>query len=348
MAALPDFTTPPTVTAIYGAYVQNAWAGESWRISMSDMGQECDRRIWSKLRWLHEPEVFDGLKLRLFKTGHAAEARLLEDLGVAGINVEAKDPSTGRQWEVILAGGHLRGKVDAKGTGFPEAPVAEHVVECKSMSAKAFNRATSGPMKTAKPEHYVTVQLYMHGLGLQRAAYLVENREDSSLHMERVNYDHDFALRAESRAERIVKAAKPPQRLHDDPEAKGAWVCRSCPALGVCHKGDWSRRTCRSCIHAEAQLDGVGTWTCARFDRVLSIDDQKAGCGAHLYIPALVDGTVTRKNAREEWIEYRLSDGTIWRDEAAPPTVPDAVAEPTPEETRAAIAQAVEGDEVAF
>jgi len=347
MAPLAKREVAHTVEAIYAALVENNQPWDGIRISMSDMGQECDRRIWSKFRWVHDPEVFDGEKLRMFEAGKRAERRMLEDLGVAGINVDARDPRTGQQHAVLLAGGHLKGKIDGKGKGFPEAPVALHVVECKSMNAKAFAAVRKGPIKDTKPEHYVIVQLYMHGFGLQRTAYLVENRDDCTLHMERIPADPVFAMNTVARAERIVTSDKPPRRLHENPDAKGAWQCRSCPAAGNCHFGEWARRNCRTCIHATAVLDDLGTWRCERYERELSIDEQRAGCGAHLYLPGLVPGEQVNANRREEWIEYRLRDGSVWRDEAMPPT---EAAEPAPteDERREAIRAAVEDDEVRF
>jgi hypothetical protein len=44
----------------------------------------------------------------------------------------------------------------------------------------------------------------------------------------------------------------------------------------------------------------------------LSRRDQEAGCAAHLYIPDLVPGE--QVDAGEDWVGYRLADGTTWRD----------------------------------
>ena len=47
---------------------------------------------------------------------------------------------------------------------------------------------------------------------------------------------------------------------------------------------------------------------CARMSR----RDQEAGCAAHLYIPDLVRGE--QLDAGEDWVSYRLPDGSEWRD----------------------------------
>ena len=50
----------------------------------------------------------------------------------------------------------------------------------------------------------------------------------------------------------------------------------------------------------------------ARHQAALSRRDQDAGCAAHLYIPDLVPGE--QVDAGEDWVGYRLADGTAWRD----------------------------------
>jgi hypothetical protein len=55
-----------------------------------------------------------------------------------------------------------------------------------------------------------------------------------------------------------------------------------------------------------------GAWHCARHDVPLTRQAQEQGCAAHLYIPALVHGE--QVDAGEDWVSYRLPDGTEWRD----------------------------------
>ena len=43
--------------------------------------------------------------------------------------------------------------------------------------------------------------------------------------------------------------------------------------------------------------------------------EQEAGCAAHLYIPDLVPGE--QVDAGEDWVSYRLPDGSAWRDGVA-------------------------------
>lgn len=334
-----------TVGAILRAYEARRWSGDALRLSPSDMGQECSRKIWSKHRWVHPPEVFDGAKLRLFEAGKAFERRIIAELRDAGVTVDDLDPATGKPFEVKLLGGHMRGKIEGFATGIVEAPKARHVLEAKSLNNKAFTAFLKSGVAIAKPDHEIQVQLYLHGFGVERGYYIAENRDTTELHAERVRYDLERATRIVARAEHILTAREPPMRQHDDPEAKAAWLCRSCPAIGNCHRGEWAPRNCRTCIHATPKLDGDMRWWCERHHVDLSVATQKVGCAAHLFIPGLVPGEPLRSNMAEEWVEYRLRNGAIWRDQSE---LIGEVQPPTAEETRAAIAEAVEGDEVVF
>ena len=69
-------------------------------------------------------------------------------------------------------------------------------------------------------------------------------------------------------------------------------------------------RHCRSCLHSTPVTDGA--WHCARHTCLLSLDDQRRGCAAHLLIPDLVHGE--QFDAGEDWVSYRMPDGAEWRD----------------------------------
>jgi len=72
-------------------------------------------------------------------------------------------------------------------------------------------------------------------------------------------------------------------------------------------------RHCRSCLHASPIADG--TWHCARHNLSLTRREQEAGCVAHLFIPDFIAGE--QEDAGEDWVSYRLRDGTEWRDGVA-------------------------------
>ena len=63
---------------------------------------------------------------------------------------------------------------------------------------------------------------------------------------------------------------------------------------------------------------GDAAWSCARWNKPLSLAEQKAGCPAHLFVPTLVPGEVVDANDEEEWVLYTLHDGREWRDGVKP------------------------------
>jgi hypothetical protein len=303
---------PATISATQRAIQSALETGhddwESVGISAGDIGMECDRALWLAFRRASVPETIDWRKRRIFERGNIEEERLLDLLRLVGCEV------WGEQDRVRAAGGHLRGKIDGRALGIKEAPATEHIVECKSAKQEVFRRVKKDGVQKGMPSHYATMQFYMHGHGVDRAFYMMSNKNDEDLHLERVRYDAEFSIRAVARVERIIAADEPPGRLcakRDD--FRGAF----CKQATVCWGEEMPRAHCRTCIHATALLDGNAGWDCARHSKPLSLAEQEEGCPAHLFIPALIPGEQVDCSEEEEWIEYRLADGSLWRDGAA-------------------------------
>lgn len=286
-------------------------------LGMSVLGDECEAKLWLAFRWAFEPEQFEGRMKRLFETGHIEEARIIADLDAIGVTIMDVDPETGEQWFVSAVGGHVRGHTDGRiERGVKEAPKTAHLFENKTHNAKSFKELRIHGVKFAKPQHYAQMQGYMDRMGLKRALYVAVEKDTDNFHVERVEYDAVYAAQLFAKGERIVTAENRPTRLHDNPHSKAAWKCNYCPAFGVCHGGEWARRNCRTCLHATAMLDGDGRWHCARHNRDLSLEDQRSGCGAHLYLPDLVPGKQTDADPDAETVTYVMRDGSTWTDGA--------------------------------
>lgn len=311
MAELPA-PFHPTLEAILAAYGRRQEARHRDALPVSLLGHDCDRALWYALRRAHAPERHDGRQLRLFETGRREEDRLLDDLEAAGITVWRTDPATGRQWMVEAFGGHLRGYMDGQGIGFPEAPRTRHVIECKTHNEKSFRDLARHGVAASKPAHMAQMQLYMHLSGLKRAVYLAVNKNTDELHMERIAYDEEMAERLMARARRLIEGPQPPPRLHADPSAKMAFICRRCPAFDVCHGGAFAPRHCRTCLHATPRPEGG--WRCERHGLMLDAAAQERGCASHLYIPGLVPGEQTDADPERGIVTYLLRDGRSFID----------------------------------
>jgi hypothetical protein len=305
MVALPP-PPEPTVAAIYAAYEADSADGYRAHLGASVIGGTCDRAIWYGFRWASRAR-HTGRLLRLFETGHLAEARFVADLRRIGVTVLDLDPATGRQWTLRDATGHFGGSMDAVAIGLPEAPKTWHVCEFKTHSEKSFLALQKDGVAVSKPAHWAQMQVYMHLAGLDRAFYLAVNKNTDELYQERVRADAEAGLRLLAKAERIVLASRPPARISEDPTW---WQCRFCDHHTICHEGVLPERHCRSCLHSTPVADGQ--WHCARHSLPLALDDQRTGCAAHLFIPDLVAGT--QIDAGEDWVSYRMPKGDFWWD----------------------------------
>lgn len=310
MVALPNAISP-TIAAIEAAVEAAEHRDFDHVVRGSSIGHSCERHLWYRFRWAHEPERFDGRKLRLFHTGHAEEARMVAWLRMAGVNVDDVDPETGEQWEVVALDGHFKGHLDGKASGIVEAPVVAHLLECKTHNAKSFAQLKAHGVAVSKPEHVAQMQIYMHLSGLTRAFYLAKHKDTDELHAERVRYDAAQGAALLAKAERIKNATRSPARISDDPSY---FLCKSfnCVSYDVCHGGGFALRNCRTCLHSDPVAGGK--WLCQRHDRELSIDDQRAGCPNHLYLPDLVPGEQIDSDVEAETVIYRLTDGAEWID----------------------------------
>jgi hypothetical protein len=315
MAPLPP-TGPahsPTVRAIYSAYeaAADSWDGRS--ISVSTLAEECPRKLWYDFRWVSPQERHDGRTLRVFETGNLAEERWIDNLRMIGCEVVDVDPDTGKQITVTACNGHVRGKLDSEILGLPEAPKTWHVGEIKSHNAKSFAALLKDGVAKAKPLHYGQLQTYMHLRGRDRGVYLAVFKDSDELYAERLHLDVEYVLRLLARAQRIIDADEPPAKLHEDPTSKMAFACQWCRHRPVCHEAAWPRVNCRTCLFSSAEPGG--SWSCARFSKPLSADEQAEGCPAHLWIPSLVPGGQQIDCDEENGtVTYELADGSQWID----------------------------------
>jgi hypothetical protein len=305
MALLPP---PPAqiVSAIYAAYEADRRDDRRPHLGASRIGEDCERALWLDFRWASRA-THTGRMLRLFETGELEEKRLVANLRRIGVTVLEFDPDTGKQWRLEALGGHFGGSMDAVVHGLPESPKAWHVCEFKTHNAKSFRGLEKG-VQHSKPSHWYQMQIYMHLAGIDRALYLAKNKDTDEIYQERVKRDEAAALRLIEKARRIIFAARPPQRISEDPTS---YLCRFCSHHDLCHgREKLPELSCRTCIHSTPLEDG--RWLCERWNFNPDTNEQKAGCPHYLHHPDLVPGE--QIDAGLDWIEYRMNDGTVWRD----------------------------------
>ena len=160
-------------------------------LGASTLGHVCDRWLWLSFRWAVQP-TFPGRILRLFRRGHEEEANIISDLRAIGVDVR-KVSSQHR----VDFGSHVSGSLDAIiDKGVPEAPKTKHIAEFKTHSKKSFDALSKDGVEKSKPEHFVQMQVYMAGTGIDRALYLAVCKDDDRIYTERVKLDKEAAGKA--------------------------------------------------------------------------------------------------------------------------------------------------------
>ena len=263
------------VNAIDAGYLARHDPERSY-LGASIIGHPCGRFLWLSFRHALPP-VTDPRLLRIFRHGHMIEAEVVRAIRQAGIKVRY----TGHKQRYINLGAHIGGHADGVITsGLPESPKTPHLLEVKSAKNSQFNALKKGGIEKERPQHYVQMQLYMHGMKLTRAIYVVVNKDTDELYTERIRYDEQVALIALNRASAIIYAERCPERMSND----ASWFrCRGCPGYKMCHYSEPTESTrCRTCCHITPQRDG--RWFCERLETYGNTE----GCPCHVMHPDTV------------------------------------------------------------
>ena len=246
-------------------------------LGASLLGHPCDRYLWLTFRWAIS-EKHEGRVLRLFRRGQREEEVILADLELAGLTIVET------QTRVNL-GGHIAGSIDAIVTGVPEAPTKKHIAEFKTHNARSFAALIKDGVEVSKPQHWLQMQIYMHGTGIDRALYLAVCKDDDRMHAERIRYDRQAAEEAVQRGQYITKEERLPDPMYGASPA--FYICKMCPAHNFCHIEKLTDQVnCRTCAHYTARADGASH--CALYDAEIPYEAQIEGCPSHVLHPAVV------------------------------------------------------------
>ena len=241
------------------------------RTGASGIGDECLRSIWYDWRGA-AASTFSGRILRLFKTGHLQEERVLADLRGAGLEVWDFDEN-GDQWTYIAGRGHAVAKLDGVVKGVPGAEKTPHTLEIKSSNLKGFKEIQSRGVKIAKPYHYYQMQMGLWLSGMKDALYVVICKDDEQLYSERVKLDEEVVKEIEHKLDQVINSEIPPLRLA---EKEGDWRCKYCDSKEVCWGKVETRQTCRMCANSVVMDDGK--WGCMQLKKELTSNEQLKGC----------------------------------------------------------------------
>jgi hypothetical protein len=308
MADISD-AVDPIAAAIYEQYEKrNETEQPRSYLGGSAIGMECKRALWYTFRFAGR-EQFDGRMLRLFETGHLAEARFVENLRSIGCEVWECDPATGKQFSYKDISGHMAGNLDAVARHLPLGGALPHLVEMKTHSAKSFKELKAKGVKVAKPQHYAQMIMYAGWAKLPRMLYIAVNKDTDELYTERLEFDPVEFEKLRAKAESIIFAAEPPPKLSEDPKF---YLCNWCSHNAVCHGNKVPAASCRTCVHSTPERNGDARWSCAKHAsdpniNSIPIEVQRTGCDHHLTLPYLVT-FAEPTDAGDGWIAFKRKD----------------------------------------
>ena len=244
-------------------------------LGMSQLGHPCPRYLWYSFRWCYKQTISRRLR-RLFNRGHREEPVIYEELRRIGITIHST------QDEMVAAWGHIKGHCDGVVSGLPEAHKTLHLLEIKTASDSKFKQMQKLRLQNANPVYWAQCQLYMQGLGLTRCLFIMVNKNDDNLYIERIEYDNVIVATLLKKGEKIVLSAVPPERAFHSTY----FECKWCNARKICHEAQTVQElNCRTCKHIEVKLDAK--WGCALFDIGLNEAAQRRGCSSHELIEEL-------------------------------------------------------------
>lgn len=313
MANLPSESE--TVKRIYAAWRKRGKAEKRREyLGASIIGHECDRYLWLYFRGLFA-EDHEGRLYRLFNRGQREEEVFVEELRMIGCEVYDRDPETQKQFEVTFFGGLFGGHLDAVALGIPEAPKTPHVVEMKTHSDASFKKLQKLGVQAAKPMHYAQMQVYMGGMGFERALYMAVNKDNDELYTERIEFNKDVFNGILARAKRIMLAAEAPSRCT---EKREDYRCKMCDAREVCWRlngrvfPSTTAIDCRSCCHATVDLE-KGKWVCGRSGAARDVTIGSK-CEEHLINPGIIDLTAEADENGEDIVYHYEGESISTRD----------------------------------
>ena len=245
------------------------------------------RRQWFGWLWAHS-NFISARGLKAIDDGNRGELVVTQRIQNApDITLMTLDPETGHQFEVVDAGGHVRGHFDGVAHNLPAAPKTPHIWECKVVNEKSLEKFRS--LKASEGEknalklwnftYWVQGQLYMLYGHFKRHWTVVASagcRDWDSCRTELVRDEAEyFAERMRSMVQNINEL---PERVSDNPKA---FDCRWCDAKAVCHEGAAPLVNCRTCAYSRP-VEGP-QWHCEKYQKTLTPGEQVAGCVAHEY-----------------------------------------------------------------
>ncbi len=217
--------------------------GQRTYLGMSGIGGWCSRKIWYGFRGYQAKEI-EGRTQMIFSLGSAVEDEVIKWLRGAGYQID------GQQGEFSAVNGFFRGHCDGVIQGVEDQPM---ILEIKSASASRTKAFKASGIPANSSEYYAQVQCYMGYSGLRKAVWVVMNKDTCELYTEVCEYNEADFKAIEAKAQTIIMANEPPDRMCDRPGRECEW----CDYYGHCWTPPYIQtvRTCGTC--SNCRFDGL-------------------------------------------------------------------------------------------
>jgi len=236
MVKIPDFGDPLVALMDRALIASSKDEKERDYIGASSIGDECSRKLWYKYKG--HKEEFDADTLRRFSDGHDTEAKIINWLRLCdGIELHTHDEN-GNQYGFSAFDEKFKGHYDGIIRGIPQSPKTWHIFEVKCVSDKKYNELVKLKALNEKAAlqqwdavYYAQGMVYCKQENLTRHLLLCATAGGRKLISVRTNADNEFAKAMEAKAQRIISAKEPPERIGGPDYYK----CKMCGLRDVCH-----------------------------------------------------------------------------------------------------------------
>ncbi len=291
-------------------------SGRSY-LGASSIGKPCERSLWYSFRSAADPQ-FEAKSIFAIEDGFAGEDVMIKRLRmVPGVTLNTIDVQTHKQIGVVALGGHLRGHLDGVIKGLIEAPEDWHVWEHKQVNQQKFEKL--GKLIEKDPDtalekwdsvYYAQGQVYMGQTGVHNHFITVGSPGGRQYHAAFTKFSQQAFDVLMAKAERIINAAEPPQRISED---RLSFTCMWCDFSEVCHGDTIPRKDCRTCVSAQPVMDGNDAqWKCIRWDSNVPAQHLRDGCDDHVFSPVFLTKKAQVVDAgtnTKPWISYKHESG---------------------------------------
>lgn len=214
-------------------------------VGASSIGDECDLKLWLKLRYPQNASPRKAKLILAANDGHRGELIAAEYLRLMpNIKLYTHIAGTDSQYGWKELEGQYRGHVDGIIEGIPLAPKTPHIWENKNCNQKKFDElkkcieqyGSKQALEKWNYQYYCQAIVNMHHFNLTRhymTVWLSGNRDLITL---RTESNPNVAERMKDKARRIINSAMPPFGLSSNPsfyKCKKEWCefSEKCPSI---------------------------------------------------------------------------------------------------------------------